>query len=71
LLDLSAQDSDATAFLARLKTVEDGRPISFTIYGNEEDLLGNRIKGVPSFEKDCDFPQLVEFFKNLFHKNSN
>lgn len=71
LLDLTAQDSDAIALLASLKTVEDGKPISFTMYGNDEDLLVNRIKGVPTFEKDCEFPQLVGFFEILLQKHMN
>ncbi|HEY0656531.1 MAG TPA: hypothetical protein VGD65_25535 [Chryseosolibacter sp.] len=69
-LDLTSQDSDASSFLARLKTVEDGKPISFTIYGNEEDLMANPLKGIPSFEKDYEFPQLVEFLEFLLQTGS-
>lgn len=70
-LDLTSQDSDATSFLAKLKTVEDGKPISFTIYGNDEDLLVNRLKGIPSFDKDYEFPELVGFLETLLQKPSH
>lgn len=69
-LDLTSQDSDPTKFLARLKTVEDGKPIYFSMYGNDEDLMVNRLTGVPTFEKDYEFPELLEFLENLIQKYS-
>jgi response regulator RpfG family c-di-GMP phosphodiesterase len=67
-LDLTSPDSDAVKFLSKLKMVEDGKPISFAIYGNEEELLSNRITGIPSFDKEYEFPQLVKFFKDFIRQ---
>lgn len=67
-LDLTSPDSDATRFLSRLKSVEDGTPISFSIYGNDEDLMTNKLQGVPTFDKEYDFPQLVQFCQKILQQ---
>jgi response regulator RpfG family c-di-GMP phosphodiesterase len=67
-LDLTSPDSDATRFLSKLKSVEDGTPISFSIYGNEEDLMANKLRGVPTFDKEYDFPQLVAFCQKILQQ---
>jgi DNA-binding NtrC family response regulator len=70
-LDLTSPDSDAVKFLSRVKTFEDGKPISVTVYGNDIDLLSNKMKGVSSFDKEYEFPQLVKFFQNLLKQETH
>jgi DNA-binding NtrC family response regulator len=70
-LDLTSPDSDAIKFLSRIKSFEDGKPISVTLYGNDIDLISTGMRGVSSFEKEYDFPELVKFFENLLKQRSH
>src|SRR4051812_32337322 len=58
-LDLTAQDSSISKFLAAMKTIEDGKPMSISVYGNEEHLNNSYRPGVSHFEKEYEFPELV------------
>jgi DNA-binding NtrC family response regulator len=64
-LDLTAPDASVSKFLSALKTIQDGKPISVSVYGNEEDLGNNRWTGISHFEKEYEFPELMQFIGDL------
>jgi response regulator RpfG family c-di-GMP phosphodiesterase len=65
-LDVSSPDSNVSKFLAKVKMAEDGKKISVTVYGGEDDsFLSREVDGVSQFDKDYEFPQLIKFFENL------
>jgi response regulator RpfG family c-di-GMP phosphodiesterase len=70
-LDLTSPDSNAQKFLSSLKTVEDGKKISFTIYGEGEDSTPNAWPGISHLDKEYDFPELVKFCRDLLVRHNS
>jgi response regulator RpfG family c-di-GMP phosphodiesterase len=68
-LDLTSQDSDVSKFLSQIKMAEDGKNISVTVYGGDDNFLNNGLTGISKFHKDYEFPQLVSFFSELLKRN--
>jgi response regulator RpfG family c-di-GMP phosphodiesterase len=68
-LDVSSPDSNASKFLSKVKMAEDGKKISVTVYGGEDDFLSREVEGVSKFDKDYEFPQLIKFFENLLDQH--
>lgn len=68
-LDMTTPDSDLTKFLSSVKMIEDGKKFSVTVYGEDSDTPNRTISGVSKFDKDYEFPQLINFFKTLLRQN--
>ena len=64
-LDLTSPDSNVQRLLANLRTVEDGTKISLTVYGDSDDPLQERWTDLTYFDKEYEFPELVEFCRKL------
>jgi DNA-binding NtrC family response regulator len=64
-LDLTGPDASMSEFLSAMKVFEDGRPISLSVYGNEEHFTNHVWEGVSYFEKEYEFPDLVDFIQDL------
>lgn len=68
-LDLTSPNSDVSALLSSIRKNEDGKPISFTAYGGEESFSGQELGAMSRFDKDYEFPQLVNFCQELIKEN--
>lgn len=69
-LDMTTPDSDLTKFLSNVKMIEDGKKFSVTVYGEDNDMINRQRSGISKFDKDYEFPQLVDFFKSLIRQNT-
>ena len=67
-LDLTAPDSDVKKFLANVRMIEDGKKFSVTVYGEDPEVM-SLSTGISKFDKDYEFPQLVNFFENLVRQH--
>jgi response regulator RpfG family c-di-GMP phosphodiesterase len=70
-LDLTSPDSDAQEFLSTLNTVEDGKKISLTVYGDEEYSTARQWPGVSHLDKEYNFYELVQFCRELLAKHNS
>lgn len=71
LLDLTSPDSNAQEFLTSLNTVEDGKKISLTIYGDDQHMSTRAWPGVSHLDKEYDFNELVQFCRDLLAKHNS
>src|SRR5688572_18224255 len=56
-LDLTSPDSDVSKLLSKVRTAEDGKEISVTVYGDDEDSPVKELVGISKFGKDYEFPE--------------